>query len=86
MHPGDIPDWILDMSDVERRLCQPLVSIQSIVDVTLGSKRYRGHAATFVQHTDEILVDVLPRLPSEIDLIIVKHKNCPLDDHAEIHG
>ena len=68
------------MSDVERRLVSPLISAQSIVDVTLGSKRYREHAATFVQHTDEILVTVMPRLPSEIDMFIVKPANCPLPD------
>lgn len=85
MYPGPYEPWMLQLTHLEEQLVATVKTVQSVVDVYGGSKRYRGHCVNFLQHTEEFVTE-LPRLPKDVGTLIVMPPNSPLPkEHFEVN-
>ena len=70
MHPGPFPSCARNLTQIEELLVSPIITCMPVYTIKGGSKRVSGNCINFVQHTNKI-VNVLTRLPAELDTIIV---------------
>ena len=71
MLPGRFPNCARNLTQIEELLVSLIITCMPVYTVKGGNERVSGNCINFVQHTDEI-VNVLPRLPSELDVLIIK--------------
>ena len=70
MLPGNFPECVRKLTQIEELLVSPILTCMPVYTVKGGSKRMSGNCINFVQHTEEI-VNILPRLPSQLDTLII---------------
>ena len=78
MHPGVFPTFVQNMTPIEELLVAPIHANIPLYRVKYGSHRYSGNCINFVHHTEEV-INELPRLPKDLDILILKAPNVSIE-------
>lgn len=72
LYPGDIPDELKSLTSMEVRMIQRMIPFMKIVKYQgrFGQYGLQGQAVLFARDVTEVL-DILPRKPNSMDLIMV---------------
>jgi len=77
--PGIVPNHLLELTQVEEMVIAR-AHVQILVKRVRGHQyHYTGHCATFIQNIVRT-VDVLPNLPSELDIVLLRPPARHADD------
>ena len=71
LKPSPVPSELKNLTSLEERLIARVCPIAKCVRLKGGQRGYKGHVIN-VEQKIEYIAETLPRLPSEVDLIIVK--------------
>jgi len=78
MDPGDLPTFLPELTQVEEMIIARS-HIQMLVYRYRGHQyHYSGHCVSFMQNTVKT-VDVLPNLPSELDIVVLRPSDRVID-------
>jgi hypothetical protein len=79
MDPGDIPAYLPELTQVEEMIIARS-HVQMMVHRYRGHQyHYSGHCVSFMQNTVK-MVDVLPNLPAELDIVVLRPSNQVVKD------
>jgi hypothetical protein len=79
MDPGELPAYLLELTQVEEIIIA-LSHVQIMVYRYRGHQyHYTGHCVSFIQNTVKT-VDVLPNLPSELDVVVLRPSDQVIQD------
>ena len=79
MDPGELPAHLPELSQVEEMIIAP-THVQMMVHRYRGHQyHYTGHCVSFMQNTVKT-VDVLPNLPSELDVVVLRPSDQVMQD------
>ena len=79
MDPGDMPAHLPELTQVEEMIIARS-HVQMMVHRYRGHQyHYSGHCVSFMQNTVKT-VDVLPNLPSELDIVVVRPSDQVMED------
>jgi hypothetical protein len=79
MDPGVVPSHLPELSQVEEMVIAR-AHVQMLVKRVRGHQyHYTGHCVTFMQNIVRT-VDVLPNLPSELDIVLLQPPASHADD------
>ena len=74
MDPGEVPAYLPELTQVEEMIIAQS-HVQMIVHRYRGHQyHYSGHCVSFMQNTVKT-VDMLPNLPSELDIVVLRPSN-----------
>ena len=76
MDPGAVPSELQGLTQIEEILIAQYVPFMSVTTRPYGQLAYSGHTINFPQDIGEIC-SILPRLSSQIGVIILKKRNAP---------
>ena len=76
MDPGAVPSELQELTQIEEILIAQYVPFMSVTTRPYGQLAYSGHTINFPQDIGEIC-SILPRLSSQIGVIILKKRNAP---------
>jgi hypothetical protein len=80
MDPGEIPDHLPVLTQVEEMIIARS-HVQMLVHRYRGHQyHYSGHCVSFMQNNIKT-VDMLPNLPSELDIVVLRPSNQVMEDH-----
>ena len=68
-----MPPALQDLTQVEEMLISPVMPIMSVYQLPLGQYGYSGHVINLPQDVASF-VRSLPRVPSQLDLVVVRRE------------
>jgi ATP-dependent DNA helicase PIF1 len=74
MDPGDIPDELKSLSEIEEMLIAQVCTVISVYRLRGGQLGYRGNVINFNQDIHEFITR-LPRNPSSLDVLVVRRQS-----------
>ena len=77
--PGPQPKWAQNLTQMEELLVAPILTMMSIYTLSGGSHKAKGNCINFEQNIEEI-TDTLPRVPMELDVLIIRANHHELPD------
>lgn len=83
MDPGEVPPPLQGLTQVEEMLILAVMPMMSVYRLPLGQYGYRGHIINLPQDISSFATS-LPRLPTELDIIVVRKKDA-LGSHRDFH-
>lgn len=82
MDPGDVPSFLPSLTDIEEMLIAPVHISMYMIHVKGAQYRYKGHVMTFLRDLPDV-VNVLPRLPSSCNVVLIRPKQALGQDSAD---
>lgn len=85
----DVPDCLKDLTDLEEQMISLTKSVIQVRYIRGGQIRYQDHVCNFVQHVEELppqldnLPQHLPRRPSDLDIVLIRHTGVDLSRHID---
>ncbi len=77
--PGDQPLWARGLTQIEEMLVSPILPVMTVYRLKGGSNKFYGNSINFMQRLDRF-VNILPRLPSQLKILIVRGPGANLKD------
>lgn len=77
--PGKQPLWARNLTQIEEMLISPIIPVMSVYTLNGGSSKFEGNTINFMQDVHE-MAQVLPRLPSQIQLLVCRAPGKRLKD------
>ena len=77
MDPGEQPECLKVLNTVEAAAISLICPVVSIYKVKYGATGMKGHSISFHQNVQEF-INVLPRAPEDLPLIVIKAPNQPV--------
>jgi hypothetical protein len=71
MDPGDIPAYLLELTQVEEMIIARSHVQMMVYRYRCHQYHYSGHCVSFMQNTVKP-VNVLPNLPAELDIVVLR--------------
>ena len=77
--PGPPPLWAQGLTVIEEMLVSPILPVMTVFTVRGGAYKFKGNSINFMQHVNDLVLE-LPRLPSQIQTLIVRGPESKLSD------
>ena len=74
MDPGEVPDELRDLTEVEEMLIARVFPVMSVYRLRGGQHGYRGNVINFPQDVQEF-ASRLPRDPSLLDVLVIRRQS-----------
>jgi hypothetical protein len=74
MDPGEVPEELQDLTEIEEMLISKVFTVISIYRLRGGQNGYRGNVINFPQDIEEFTTR-LPRIPSSLEVLIVRRQS-----------
>uniref|UniRef100_U9SRZ5 DUF6570 domain-containing protein n=1 Tax=Rhizophagus irregularis (strain DAOM 181602 / DAOM 197198 / MUCL 43194) TaxID=747089 RepID=U9SRZ5_RHIID len=74
MDPGEVPDELRDLTEIEEMLVAQVFSVMSVYRLCGGQHGYRGNIINFPQDVQEF-ASKLPRHPSLLDVLVIRRQS-----------
>ncbi|GES80914.1 uncharacterized protein LOC105316640 [Rhizophagus clarus] len=74
MDPGEVPDELRDLTEIEKMLIARVFPVMSIYRLRGGQNGYRGNVINFPQDVQEFATK-LPRHPSSLDVLVIHRQS-----------
>ena len=74
MDPGEVPDELQDLNEIEEMLIARVFPVMSVYKLRGGQHGYRGNVINFPQDVQEFTTK-LPRDPSSLDVVVIRRQS-----------
>ncbi len=74
MNPGDVPDELKGLTEIEEMLIAQVFTVMTVYRLRGGQTGYRGNVINFPQDIQEF-TNRLPRHPSSLDVLLIRRQS-----------
>jgi len=84
MDPGEVPEELKELSEIEEMLIAQVFVVMSVYRLRGGQNGYRGNVINFPQDIHEFTKQ-LPRHPSSLDVLVIRRSTNESTAHKDFH-